>query len=153
MLQRGLRHDSNDARLVRVDQGRLAMGVLPMLQFTTSFTYYMQQKRRESLRARPYCLHVSFVHCKDEGAAPSSLTLTLTLTLPQVIFAHGKDKERKLSIFREIVVDPPSYYDPDGGHAALVLTTSRHRRRSAWPAASTISRSTNRCTWRSGSRR
>ena len=123
VLQRGLRHDSNDARLVRVDQGRLAMGVLPMLQFTTSFTYYMQQKRRESLRARPYCLHVSFVHCKDEGAAPSSLTLTLTQTLPEVIFAHGKDKERKLSIFREekLWVDPPSYYDPDGGHGKLLV--------------------------------
>ena len=64
VLQVGLRPDAADKRLVRVDSGRVAMGVLPMLQFTTSFTYYMQRKRRESLRARPYCLHAIFAHGK-----------------------------------------------------------------------------------------
>ena len=171
VLQRGLRPDPIDRRLVRVDDGRLAMGVLPMLQFvsapdgrgactrargrsmrapcaivsplrlsggqtrppcalfvphalawsrarhlplltgtpvpfvphahisptprdcrvceqTTSFTYFMQRRRRESLGATPYCLHA--------------------------IFAHGKDADRKRAIFREegLWMDPPHYYDP-----------------------------------------
>jgi len=88
VLQKGLRHDPEDHRLVRVDRGRLAMGVLPMLQFTTSFTYYMHRKRREMIGAAPpYCLHA--------------------------IFAHGKDIDRKRGIFREerLWRDPPAYYD------------------------------------------
>lgn len=91
VLQVGLSPDARDRRLVRVDSGRVAMGVLPMLQFTTSFTYHSQRRRRESLRARPYCLHA--------------------------IFAHGKDTDRKISIFREEQLwhDPPSYYDPPPG--------------------------------------
>lgn len=34
------------------------LGVLPMLQFTTSFTYFMMAERRRKLGARPYCVHV-----------------------------------------------------------------------------------------------
>jgi hypothetical protein len=75
VLQVGLRPDPKDRRLVRVDSGRLAMGVLPMLQFTTSFTYHMFSRRREALGARPYCLHA--------------------------IFAHGKEMDRKRAILRE----------------------------------------------------
>ena len=88
VLQVGLAPDGSDRRLVRVDRGRIAMGVLPMLQFTTAFTYHAQRRRRDSLRARPYCLHA--------------------------IFAHGKDTDRKISIFREerLWHDPPEYYDP-----------------------------------------
>ena len=63
------------------------MGVLPMLQFTTAFTYNMFRNRREQLRANPpYCLHA--------------------------IFAHGHEPERKVAIFREEVcaalVEPPA---------------------------------------------
>jgi hypothetical protein len=62
------------------------MGVLPMLQFTTSFTYHMFSRRREALGARPYCLHA--------------------------IFAHGKEMDRKRAILREerLWHDPPAYY-------------------------------------------
>lgn len=84
VLQVQLRHDDVDRRLVRVDGGRLVMGVLPMLQFTTSFTYFMHKKRREMIGAAPpYCLHA--------------------------IFAHGKDVHRKIGIFREerLWRDPP----------------------------------------------
>ena len=49
VLQRGLRKDSSDTRLARVDSNRLSMGILPMLQFTTSFTYFIHRARRESL--------------------------------------------------------------------------------------------------------
>jgi hypothetical protein len=92
VLQRGLTPDPRDRRLVRVDGGRLVMGVLPMLQFTTAFTYNMFRSRRAALGvASPYCLHA--------------------------IFAHGHEPERKVAIFREegLWHDPPSYYDPPGG--------------------------------------
>lgn len=66
VLQVQLRHDDQDRRLVRVDRGRVAMGVLPMLQFTTSFTYFMHRKRREMVGAAPpYCLHAIFAHGKE----------------------------------------------------------------------------------------
>lgn len=63
------------------------MGVLPMLQFTNSFTYFIHRNRRQSLGAAPYCLHV--------------------------IFAHGKETERKRLILREEMLwhDPHHYYD------------------------------------------
>ena len=89
VLQRGLRKDSSDTRLARVDSNRLSMGILPMLQFTTSFTFNMFRRRRAALGVSPpYCLHA--------------------------IFAHGHEAERKMSIFREegLWHDPPSYYDP-----------------------------------------
>jgi len=59
------------------------MGVLPMLQFTTSYTYFMQSRRREAARVRPYCLHA--------------------------IFAHGGGAERKKAILRSemLWIDPP----------------------------------------------
>ena len=97
VLQVGLRSDAEDRRLVRVDSGRLAMGVLPMLQFTTAFTYFMHGKRRESLRARPYCVHA--------------------------IFAHGKDVDRKVAIFREEMLwhDPPAYYEVPRGTAGFLV--------------------------------
>ena len=100
VLQVGLSRDAQDPRLVRVDSGKLVMGVLPMLQFTTSFTYYMHRKRRESLRARPYCLHA--------------------------IFAHGKDAERKMSIFREegLWHDPPRYYELPPRSAGFLVAES-----------------------------
>ena len=100
VLQNGLNKDPDDTRLVRVDGGRLVMGVLPMLQFTTSFTYYMHRKRRESLRARAYCLHA--------------------------IFAHGKDAQRKMSIFREegLWHDPPAYYEVPRGSSGFLVAES-----------------------------
>ena len=75
-----------DPSLVSIFGGRLAMGVLPMLQFTTSFTYFIHRARRESLGCRPYALHA--------------------------IFAHGKTV-RKRMIFREEMLwhDPPEYYN------------------------------------------
>ena len=101
VLQVGLRRDPTDPRLVRVDNGRLAMGVLPMLQFTTSFTYHMFRRRRESVGAAPpYCLHA--------------------------IFAHGKDRDRKISIFREegLWVDTPDYYgEGDAAQRFLAVDT------------------------------
>ena len=103
VLQQGLAPDLHDRRLVRVDRGRLVMGVLPMLQFTTAFTYHMFHRRRADLGvAPPYCLHA--------------------------IFAHGKDVERKISIFREegLWHDPPEYYEPPGGGRFLVAEPSVH---------------------------
>lgn len=65
---------------------RLAMGVLPMLQFATAFTYFIKADRRMSLGARPYSLHA--------------------------IYSHGHDHLRKRSLLREAHgwVDPPEYY-------------------------------------------
>ena len=36
-----------------------------MLQFTTSFTYFMLGKRRQELGAQAYCVHAIFAHGKD----------------------------------------------------------------------------------------
>ena len=73
--------------LAEVFRRNLTMGVLPMLQFATSFTYFVHRRRRESLGARAYSLHA--------------------------IFSHGKDALRKQTIFREEMLwhDPPSYYE------------------------------------------
>ena len=86
VLKRGMGRHPTDPSLVSIFGGRLAMGVLPMLQFTTSFTYFIHRARRESLGCRPYALHA--------------------------IFAHGKDEPRKRMIFREEMLwhDPPEYY-------------------------------------------
>jgi hypothetical protein len=43
---------ATDRRLARVWGGRLVMGVLPMLQFTTSFTFFIQRPHRDELGAR-----------------------------------------------------------------------------------------------------
>ena len=87
VLKRGMGRHPTDPALVSIFGGRLAMGVLPMLQFTTSFTYFIHRARRESLGCRPYALHA--------------------------IFAHGKDEPRKRMIFREEMLwhDPPEYYN------------------------------------------
>ena len=86
VLKRGMGRHPTDPSLVSIFGGRLAMGVLPMLQFTTSFTYFIHRARRESVGCRPYALHA--------------------------IFAHGKDEPRKRMIFREEMLwhDPPEYY-------------------------------------------
>ena len=65
---------------------RLGMGVLPMLQFATAYTYFIQSDLRESLRAQPYSLHA--------------------------IYSHGHDDLRKRALLREAMGwhDPPGYY-------------------------------------------
>ncbi len=100
VLQRGMRPHERDGRLVRVlgaGAGGLAMGVLPMLQFTTAFSYFLLHGRREALGARPYCLHA--------------------------IFAHGKEAARKRAIFRSqgLWIDPPAYYSR-GRYLSLELS-------------------------------
>ena len=69
---------------------RLAFGVLPMLQFATAYTYYIQRGLRDSVGARPYSLHA--------------------------IYSHGHDDLRKQALLREALGwhDAPSYY----GHLA-----------------------------------
>ena len=68
---------------------RLGMGVLPMLQFTTAFTYFIQAALREHAGARPFSLHA--------------------------IYSHGGGTERKIALLREAHGwhDPPSYYADD----------------------------------------
>ena len=85
VLQRTRGHGS-DSKLLFLHEFSLSMGVLPMLQFTTSFTYFMLRKRRADLGAVAYCVHA--------------------------IFAHGKDEPRKRAILRDSMAwhDPPSYY-------------------------------------------
>jgi len=79
--------DPLDRQLVRTFERTLSLGILPMLQFTTAFTYFIHRERRESLGVPPYSLHA--------------------------IFAHGKEAARKQFIFREEQLwhDPPSYYE------------------------------------------
>eukprot|EP00966_Prymnesium_polylepis_P296855 6858067-Prymnesium_polylepis.2 len=86
VLHAGMRTSPDDRKLVRVFGGRLQLGVLPMLQFATSFTYFMLRRRAAALGARAYCVHA--------------------------IFAHGKDTERKRMILRDAMAwhDPPDYY-------------------------------------------
>ena len=68
-------------------QGRASGGMgLPMLQFATAYTYFIQSDLRESLRAQPYSLHA--------------------------IYSHGHDDLRKRALLREAMGwhDPPGYY-------------------------------------------
>ena len=62
------------------------MGVLPMLQFTTSFTFFIKADLRAHYGARPYSLHA--------------------------IYSHGSSLQRKRALLREAHgwVDPPEYY-------------------------------------------
>lgn len=60
VIQRGIREHPEDPLLALSFGGRLAMGVLPMLQFTTSFTYHVHRTRRELLGVAPYSLHAIF---------------------------------------------------------------------------------------------
>ena len=93
LLDKALPHaDDVYAALDRQGDGprvRLGMGVLPMLQFTTAFTYFIQAALREHSGARPFSLHA--------------------------IYSHGGGMERKIALLREAHVwhDPPSYYDDD----------------------------------------
>ena len=69
VLKRGMGRHPTDPSLVSIFGGRLAMGVLPMLQFTTAFTYNMFRRRRASLGvAPPYCLHAIFAHGHEADA-------------------------------------------------------------------------------------
>ena len=62
------------------------MGVLPMLQFATSFTFFIKADLRAHYGARPYSLHA--------------------------INSHGSSLQRKRALLREAHgwVDPPEYY-------------------------------------------
>ena len=62
------------------------MGVLPMLQFATSFTFFIKADLRAHYGARPYSLHA--------------------------IYSHGSSLQRKRALLREAHgwVDPPEYY-------------------------------------------
>jgi len=91
----------------------VSMGVLPMLQFATAFTYYIQGDLSRSIGARPYSLHA--------------------------IYLHGKDALRKKMALRDAHAwhDPPDYYaDPTRRYltyapssAGVVGSTSRHASR------------------------
>jgi hypothetical protein len=62
------------------------MGVLPMLQFATSFTFFIKADLRAHYGARPYSLHA--------------------------IYSHGSSLQRKRALLREAHgwVDPPEYF-------------------------------------------
>ena len=62
------------------------MGVLPMLQFATSFTFFIKADLRAHYGARPYSLHA--------------------------IYSHGSSLQRKRALLREAHgwVDLPEYY-------------------------------------------
>ncbi|KAL1496694.1 hypothetical protein AB1Y20_014288 [Prymnesium parvum] len=81
----------------------VSLGVLPMLQFATSFTYFMFRRRAQELGARPYCIHA--------------------------IFAHGKEPERKRMILRDAMAwhDPPEYYT-EGRYLRVEMAVPTHTR-------------------------
>ena len=58
--------DAAGRRAARGPRVRLGMGVLPMLQFSNAYTYYIQADLRESLRVRPYSLHAIYSHGHDD---------------------------------------------------------------------------------------
>lgn len=68
---------------------RVGMGVLPMLQFTTAYTYFIQAPLREHTRAKPYSLHA--------------------------IYTHGGGAEKKVALMRDARGwhDPPGYYEDE----------------------------------------
>ena len=107
LIDRALPSSSNPwASTDRKWQGpriRLAMGVLPMLQFATAFTFYIKADLRLSLGARPYSLHA--------------------------IYSHGHDHLRKKSLLREAIgwVDSPDYYGGEA-HRYLVYNASPSER-------------------------
>ena len=75
VLRPGLTRDPADTLLARIYSGRLALGVLPSLQFTTALTYFAFEPRRRELRLDMFCVHA--------------------------IFSHGRDGMRKVSILRQ----------------------------------------------------
>ena len=89
VLRPGLNAHAADASLAVVGRGRAheaALGILPMLQFSTAFTYFIHAAMRARAGAAAFSLHA--------------------------IFSHGKSFERKVQILREAQLwhDPPSYY-------------------------------------------
>ena len=92
VLQRGWRPHAHDEKLALVFHGQLALGVFPMLQFTTAFTYFVSRPQLE--RGHPVL-----------ARAPPILIHS--------IFTHGSDAARKRATLREAGGwhDPPSYYD------------------------------------------
>ena len=89
VLRPGLNAHAADASLAVVGRGRAheaALGILPMLQFSTAFTYFIHAVMRARAGAAAFSLHA--------------------------IFSHGKSFERKVQILREAQLwhDPPSYY-------------------------------------------
>ena len=68
---------------------RLGMGVLPMLQFATAYTYFIQAGLRSFAGAKPYSLHA--------------------------IYSHGGGATHKIALMREAQGwhDPPSYYNDE----------------------------------------
>ena len=85
VLRPWMRALPEDAKLGRVHG--VGLGILPMLQFTTAFTYYIHAETRARAAAPPFSLHA--------------------------IFSHGKSAERKAQILREAglwTLDPPAYY-------------------------------------------
>ena len=65
VIQRGMVVDPLDRQLVRTFDHTLSLGILPMLQFTTAFTYFIHRDRRESLGVPPFSLHAIFAHGKE----------------------------------------------------------------------------------------
>ena len=57
VIQRGMVVDPQDRLLVSTFERTLSLGILPMLQFTTAFTYFIHRDRRESLGVPPYSPH------------------------------------------------------------------------------------------------
>ena len=85
VLRPSMRPVPEDRALVRVHG--VGLGILPMLQFTTAFTYFIHAATRARVAAAPFSLHA--------------------------IFSHGKSAERKAQILREAglwTLDPPAYY-------------------------------------------
>ena len=78
---------------------KVGMGVLPMLQFTTAYTYFIQADLREHTQARPYSMHA--------------------------IYTHGGGAEKKVALMRDAQGwhDPPEYY-ADRGRKYLTYDSS-----------------------------
>ena len=122
---------------MRTFERTLSLGILPMLQFTTAFTYFIHRERRESLGVPPYSLHAIFAHGKEAArkqARPTPPSPRLPPPLPAAAAprhssAHSSTPPSPLVlrlpthaphpalppqfIFREEQLwhDPPSYYE------------------------------------------
>ena len=78
VLRPGIVPDEQDSYLASVYGGTTRIGVLPMLQFCTAFTYFIHRSEAAALDA---------AHAARTAAAPISL---------HAIFSHGKSSERKV---------------------------------------------------------
>ena len=76
-----------DQRLAKVWGGRVVLGVLPGLQFTTALSYFVVARRGAASKAPVICVHA--------------------------IFSHGRDSLRKVYILREAMTwhDDEAYYE------------------------------------------